>query len=242
MTAESIAKALRGRKVGGQWMALCPAHDDRNPSLALRDDGGKVLAKCHAGCAQDAVIEALKERGLWESERGQSFEDRIVCAYSYTDENASLLYEVVRFRDPKEFRPRYLDGHGNWIWRKHPRQVLYRLAEVLESPIIFLVEGEKDCETLRSHGFVATCEAGGANAPWLPSFTQSLAGREVILVPDADTPGRQRALRIARALLGHAARIIVFEPAGAKDMSDWFDLGHSELELIAHIDDKLVNQ
>ena len=51
MTAESIAKALGGRRAGGGWMAHCPAHEDRTPSLSIRDTaGGKVLVHCHAGC------------------------------------------------------------------------------------------------------------------------------------------------------------------------------------------------
>ena len=36
-TAETIAKALGGRKAGGGWTARCPAHDDRTPSLSIRD-------------------------------------------------------------------------------------------------------------------------------------------------------------------------------------------------------------
>jgi len=64
--AESIAKALGGRKAGSGWSARCPAHDDRTPSLSLRDSGdGKVLVRCHAGCDQDEVIAHLKARGLW---------------------------------------------------------------------------------------------------------------------------------------------------------------------------------
>jgi len=35
MKAETIAKALNGRKAGGGWMARCPAHDDRDPSLSI---------------------------------------------------------------------------------------------------------------------------------------------------------------------------------------------------------------
>jgi len=128
---------------------------------------------------------------------------------------------------------------GGWIWKKGPRQVLYRLTKVLEGAIIFLGEGEKDAERLRNYGFTATTAAGGAKAPWLPSFTQALAGREVILIPDNDEPGRQRVLKIARALLGHAASLAVIDPAsdlgGAKNISDWFDAGHSELELIARM-------
>src|SRR6476659_5098104 len=71
MKAETIAKALGGRKAGGAWMARCPAHDDREPSLSIRKgDDGKVLVRCHAGCDQERVIAALRSRGLW-SEIGE---------------------------------------------------------------------------------------------------------------------------------------------------------------------------
>jgi putative DNA primase/helicase len=64
-----IAAALKARRAGRhQWLARCPAHDDRNPSLSIsvsRD--GRTLVHCHAGCAQDQVIAALKDRGLWNS-------------------------------------------------------------------------------------------------------------------------------------------------------------------------------
>lgn len=66
MTAETISKALNGRKVGQGWTARCPAHDDREPSLSIRDTSGKGLVRCHAGCEQRDVIAALKERGLWD--------------------------------------------------------------------------------------------------------------------------------------------------------------------------------
>jgi putative DNA primase/helicase len=70
MKAEAIAKALGGRKAGGGWMARCPAHDDREPSLSIRDaEDGKVLVRCHAGCDQGRVIAALRSRGLWGEKR-----------------------------------------------------------------------------------------------------------------------------------------------------------------------------
>ena len=66
MTAEIIAKALGGRKAGSGWTARCPAHDDRTPSLSIRDaEDNKVLVRCHAGCGQERVITALRRRGLW---------------------------------------------------------------------------------------------------------------------------------------------------------------------------------
>jgi hypothetical protein len=66
MTAEAIAKALGGRKAGAAWMARCPAHEDRAPSLSIADArDGKVLVRCHAGCDQQDVIAALRARGVW---------------------------------------------------------------------------------------------------------------------------------------------------------------------------------
>lgn len=68
MTAEAIAKALGGYRVGATWMARCPAHDDSSPSLAIsRGRHGMVLVRCHAGCDQREVIAALSERGLWHA-------------------------------------------------------------------------------------------------------------------------------------------------------------------------------
>jgi putative DNA primase/helicase len=66
MSAEAIATALGGRKAGAAWMACCPAHQDRDPSLAITDaKDGSVLVRCHSGCDQRAVIEALRARGVW---------------------------------------------------------------------------------------------------------------------------------------------------------------------------------
>ena len=45
MNAETIAKALGGRKAGGDWMARCPAHEDREPSLSISDAQGRQGAR-----------------------------------------------------------------------------------------------------------------------------------------------------------------------------------------------------
>jgi len=67
MNAETLARALGGRRAGRQWMAPCPSHDDSQPSLSIRDgDNGKVLVRCHAGCDQALVIVELRVRCLWD--------------------------------------------------------------------------------------------------------------------------------------------------------------------------------
>lgn len=63
--AERIARALGGRRCGAGWLARCPVHEDREPSLSLaigRD--GRLLAKCHAGCPFEAIRAELIRLGL----------------------------------------------------------------------------------------------------------------------------------------------------------------------------------
>src|SRR5262245_23694279 len=66
-TAERVADGLGGRRTGAnKYLCRCPAHDDRTPSLSVTEaPDGKVLVHCHAGCAQQEVIEELRGRGLW---------------------------------------------------------------------------------------------------------------------------------------------------------------------------------
>ena len=60
MDAESLGRALKGRRNGSGWLVRCPVHDDRSPSLSLSDHDGRLLAHCHAGCDQNAVFRALR--------------------------------------------------------------------------------------------------------------------------------------------------------------------------------------
>jgi len=60
-----IDKVLHGlggaKQIGpGKWIALCPAHDDKRPSLSLKEaEDGKVLLHCWTGCGVDAIVGAL---------------------------------------------------------------------------------------------------------------------------------------------------------------------------------------
>lgn len=72
ISAQEIAQSLGdgeggrgGARGGSTFTVLCPAHNDSSPSLSITERDGNILIKCHAGCSQDAVIFALRERGLW---------------------------------------------------------------------------------------------------------------------------------------------------------------------------------
>lgn len=125
---------------------------------------------------------------------------------------------------------------------------LYRREEVIRQKkkggIVFLAEGEKDVETLRAWGYVATTNAGGAKE-WRDYFEEDLAGCDIIILPDNDDPGRDRAKIRAATLKGKAKRIRVLDISlhwkGAEpgnDVTDWKErtLGTRERfeELIKH--------
>ncbi len=60
MTIDAILSRLEGvRRSGSGWLAKCPAHSDRGPSLSIRENGGKLLLHCFAGCSIESICEAL---------------------------------------------------------------------------------------------------------------------------------------------------------------------------------------
>ncbi|MBU2719705.1 hypothetical protein HF563_10045, partial [Acidithiobacillus ferridurans] len=58
---EILSRLQRVKKIApDKWTALCPAHDDRRPSLSIREaDDGKILLHCWAGCGAADIVNAL---------------------------------------------------------------------------------------------------------------------------------------------------------------------------------------
>lgn len=122
MRAETIARVFGGRKVGGGWMARCPAHDNRSPSLAIHDaDDGKVLVCCHAGCDQARVIEALRAGGLWSNRlqqpihaiRATHYQARADAADRDDDKRTEAITRIGARLGPLPARSsRPICGHG----------------------------------------------------------------------------------------------------------------------------------
>jgi hypothetical protein len=77
MSAEQIARGLGGayHREGAWWRCKCPAHHGKTDnSLALLDDGARVIVMCHSGCDFRDVIRELRARGLWSGqERRQRY-------------------------------------------------------------------------------------------------------------------------------------------------------------------------
>jgi hypothetical protein len=62
MSADNILQRLdKVKKTGtGKWSARCPAHEDKGPSLAIKEtDDGRVLLHCFAGCSVGEIVDSL---------------------------------------------------------------------------------------------------------------------------------------------------------------------------------------
>jgi len=65
VAARDMTRALGGRWYGHYGIARCPAHPDKTPSLSLADGrDGRLLVRCHAGCANLDVLAFLRKHGM----------------------------------------------------------------------------------------------------------------------------------------------------------------------------------
>lgn len=235
-----LARVNNSRKQGAGWMACCPAHEDKTPSLSITEgEDGKVLLKCFAGCSVESVVTSmgLKMSDLMGQDTKQvsNQKRRIKGAYDYQNEAGKLLFQVVRY-EPKTFRQRRPNGSWGWIYDvQGVRVVPYHLPELLANrqEVVFIVEGEKDVHTLESIGCVATCNAGGA-LKWTNDHAIHLKERDVVILPDNDDKGRQHAEQVAHSLQGiaRAVKVVSLPDLPQKgDVSDWFAAGGTKEEL-----------
>ncbi len=231
-TLEALAERLSAKRQGANWSARCPAHEDARASLSLAaGKDGRVLLTCHAGCSLESILGALglEARDLFPAASGPTLVTRrtIAATYDYRDEEGRLLYQVVRYQ-PKDFRQRVPDGNGGWRWGLNgTRRVVYRLPEVMARPEgspVWIVEGEKDADTLAVFGLAATCNPMGAGK-WEAGYRETFRGAEVLVVPDNDGPGQQHAAAVAASLHGMAASVRLVTLPRGKDVSEYLASG-----------------
>jgi hypothetical protein len=225
MQAEQIAKTLgNAKKANGQWVASCPVpshgkgNGDKNPSLSIDiNDEGKPLFHCHGGCSQEDVFHTIRALNLLPEllERPDPLANikpipkvEFQQEWIYTDEDRQPVFVKQRLKvgeTGKTYRLYKIDEAG----RKQSslsdaRIVPYNLPALLDAKTagrnIFLVEGEKAADAIKSIGMIATTAHTGAGS-WPAAITEYFAGAQVIILPDNDVPGWQYAHKAAEAIL-----------------------------------------
>ena len=252
MTLEQIVEIFRARRSGKEWIALCPVHGDRNPSLSITEKAGKILFNCRSGLCK--VEDILAAKGLSfadlgtrngdhtphaalppKREKAKCIPANIAATYDYSDEDGVLLYQKVRYEEAgknKNFGFRRPNGKGGWDPNLNgTRRVLYCLRGIRATEAVLVVEGEKDVETAIRLGFMATCNDDGGGK-WNDKYSETLRGKHVVIIPDRDELGRKHALLVATSLHLRAASIKVVELPEAKDLTEWVEHQSGDAEFL----------
>ncbi|MCA9778309.1 MAG: hypothetical protein KC800_16395 [Candidatus Eremiobacteraeota bacterium] len=239
-----------GAKVSGAWANLkAPCHEDNSASGRLKLETGWFW--CHAcgeGCWSDQLAKEynlpappLKEPDKSYSEVSDT-RNLTVAEYVYRNEDGENLYKCVkRIQDGKKTFTQARWTGDDWDFSSGALddvdRVLFDLPELLKTdgPVLF-VEGEKDVRTAQRLGVTATTAPQGAGkgkadkvSDWSP-----LLGREVVIIPDNDKPGREHADRVEQLLKDVASKVeilILPDQPEKGDLSDWVSRGGTRNKL-----------
>jgi hypothetical protein len=236
------------------WLAKCPAHDDRKPSLRIWiGNNGNMVIRCYAGCSLQNVLQAsgVKMQELfpdYDGTRTERPKPRIVAEYIYRDEEGRPLFRKLRF-EPKSF---CIERSENDKWQPglfNTRRLLYNLDKIVKNvdkPIL-IVEGEKDADNaskLLKTEIISTTNlegASGINGHWRDEYSKTLKGRTVYIIPDNDSPGFNHAYHVMGSLLCHGVHKIHFVSLPglppSEDLSWWIEHGGSKENLMKIIED-----
>ena len=214
-------------------VALCPSHNDENPSLTASCNSEKILVKCQAGCTFKEIVSVLEmKQSQFFTPKEKTPPKKIVATYRYDDKDGGHVMDVVRFK-PKGFRPRRPDG--KWTLdgvTRVPYLLPQMLAAIKEGKDIILLEGEKDCDNAEKFGLVATTFAGGTGK-WLEEYSKWFQEAKVICLPDNDDAGRKGMRLIASEIVKVAESVSWLElpdiPAKG-DLSDWLKIDGNNIE------------
>lgn len=243
------------RRSGEGYTARCPAHDDQSPSLSIKEADGKILIHCHAGCNHKDICSSLgiEEKDLFAE--GDKFEvvkkPKKIVEYVYKNEKAHYVCSKIRFepgRDGKSkgFCWKRLDENERVVYdRKGCPLLLYNYPEVLSgierNRTIFLVEGEKDADTLFKANHIST--TAPETTEWNDEFTAVLKNASVVILYDNDDAGVKRRDLLLRNLFGKVKSLKVthlpgneYSESHGPDITDWLNKGHTINELDALVD------
>ena len=229
-----VKEAGRG---SGKYMALCPAHEDHNPSLSigLSKDGRRILLHCFADCTENDII---KEAGLTmddliiDQANSSNKMETYKQTYEYVDAMGTLLYRRIRTDYADGSKSFYFEQPNGVKTVKGVQRVPYNLPNVLKAQTVFFVEGEKCADAVNAAGRTATTLDSGSNSRWLSEYNSYFDGKTVIVIPDNDEPGEKYARRIASNIPG--AKIVHLPGLAEKeDIYDWLQTGHTMDEVDA---------
>ena len=212
-------------------MALCPAHNDKKPSLSvgLSENKKQILLHCYAGCSAEDILNAvgLKKKDLYDN-KGDFIMNK--TSYTYYNADGTVAYTKTRIDNADKTKQFYFEQPNGKRNLQGVNRVPYNLPAVLNAQTVYFVEGEKCADAVIKQGFVATTLDNGANSKWLSEYTDYFKNKNVIIIPDNDTPGMDYAKKVLQNV--PTARIVKLPDLLPKgDIYDWLVMGHTVTEV-----------
>jgi len=212
-------------------LAICPFHDDHTPSFsAFQGEDGDWRWKCF-GCKKHGDyfdFRALRENRPLEEilkeytgTRPPQPENCIPAIFIYKDSKGSPLFRKLKFSAGYS---QELYVNGDWAPGLGGLVTpLYNLPELINCDAVLLLEGEKDCESVKRLGFVATTM--GSITQWRPDFATHFAGKDVSIC--FDVGNEAVAMRAASDISQTARSVKILELPGLtqreEDITDWLE-------------------
>lgn len=241
---------LPGQRIGSrpESPVKCLFHPDGRASLSINMQAGTWF--CHACNIGGGLLDferkltGKSDAECWAAinttigreapEAGKPKRGRIVEVYDYHDAAGNVVYQAVRYADPKSFHQRRPDGHGGWIWNMDSvTRVPFNLPALVRSNVALIAEGEKDAVNLQEAAnhfpnndgkltYTATTNVGGAGK-WLDEYSPYLAGKRVFVFHDNDDAGRKHAQQVLGSAAKHAQEVRLVELPGLAEHGDVSD-------------------
>lgn len=150
--------------------------------------------------------------------------------YTYYNANGTIAYTKTRTDYEDGTKKFFFEQPNGTKGIKDVQHELYNLPAVLTATKVYFVEGEKCADAVIKQGFVATTLDTGAKSSWHSHYTEYLKDKEVIIIPDNDTPGMNYAKKILQNV--PTARIVKLPDLVEKgDIYDWLAMGHTMAEV-----------
>lgn len=206
---QTILSRLKGvKKVGpNTYRAYSPLRDEKEPSLYITEKPDGTILMCdHGGGDTKAILAAIgltmrilfPDGGSSGSEpKGSDPERKVAAIYKYLDKNGELVAEKVRYKN-KTFFWRSKKPDGSYDYHKPKNVPLYNGTVLEKAEAVFLVEGEKDVDTLTKYGLPAVSLPNGAH--WENEYVAYFSDKVIIILPDNDDTGRDYAKAALKAL------------------------------------------
>jgi hypothetical protein len=207
---------------------------DGTTATTKKNTPSKPAAKASKAYTFVSQAQEAYERTLGKPTRSWEYRDPV------TLEPVGRVLRWDRPEGEKEIRPLSLHADGWRLEHMVEPRPLYGVEFLEDADRVYVVEGEKCCDALFLEGglgLASTTSSGGSNAAsksdWSP-----LAGREVVILPDNDDPGRKYAADVAAILheLDPPATVRVVELDGLDkggDVADLYEACRDEEELKA---------